>query len=338
MIKNAKQVIKYSFNSIKNIIQRPIIVLLYHRVIDLEFDPQLLSVSVENFHEQLLYLKENYEILRLEDEWVKKDKPAIVITFDDGYADNYQNALPILEDLKIPATFFITTGMIGSDKEFWWDSLERLILIPKEFPSEIELQVNGKTHSWNMSSNNTRINSTEWNVLSEYELSSRCQFYKDLHILLKPLSNKERSKVLTAIANKSSQQEKVRSSHRTLSRDELVSMASSDCVTIGAHTRSHSQLSNLNILDQKDEILTSKQTIEKWLKQPVSVFAYPYGTKADYNLHSISICRKAKFLKVASNYPGQLHSWTNPMQIPRQIVRNWDLGEFQNKLNSFINN
>ena len=55
MLTHVKRSIKYSLNSVKNIIQQPIIVLLYHRVIDLDFDPQLLSVSVSNFREQLLF-------------------------------------------------------------------------------------------------------------------------------------------------------------------------------------------------------------------------------------------------------------------------------------------
>ena len=194
--------LKYSFQKVLNIIERPIIVLLYHRVADIGFDPQLLSVSINNFREQLLFIKNNYEIFRFEDDYVKRNQPAIIITFDDGYADNYQNALPILEELEIPATFFITTGRIDSDREFWWDDLERLILIPLELPPKIELEIKGEQHIWDLSINNSNITDKAWNVLSKYEPSFRCQFYKDLHILLKPLGYQERNDILSELAEK----------------------------------------------------------------------------------------------------------------------------------------
>ena len=335
MINCTKKLLKYSLNYLKNTIQQPIIVLLYHRVADLSFDPQLLSVSIHNFREQLLFLKRNYEILRFEDEWVKNDQPTIMITFDDGYADNYQNVLPILEELKIPATFFISTGMVGSDREFWWDDLERLILIPDEYPSEMELHINGKNYTWNLSFN-VKICDDEWDVLSEYVPSSRCQLYKDLHCLLKSLHHEQRNTVLSMIAETTNQKEHGRLTHRALTKAELVLLASSEFVTIGAHTCTHPQLSGLNSEEQEEEILISKITLEKWLNKTISVFSYPFGSRADYDINSVSVCRRLKFIKVASNNPGQYHSWTDPMQIPRQIVRDWDSDKFQINMDSFL--
>ena len=72
------------------------------------------------------YLKENFKIIPLvqlvQDIKTKKiPNNSIVITFDDGYADNLYNALPILQGLNIPATIFITAGHVGSNKPFYWD-------------------------------------------------------------------------------------------------------------------------------------------------------------------------------------------------------------------------
>ena len=115
-------------------------------------------------------------------------------------------------------------------------------------------------------------------------------------------------------------------------------MAASDYVTIGAHTRTHPQLSNLNFNGQKQEILSSKETLEKLLKQSVSVFAYPFGGKADYDMNSVSICRQLNFSKVVSSFPGQFHSWTDSMQIPRQVVRDWNINTFRKQINYFLTN
>jgi peptidoglycan/xylan/chitin deacetylase (PgdA/CDA1 family) len=74
-------------------------------------------------------------------------RSAIVVTFDDGYADNLCNAKPLLRRHEIPATVFMTTDILGSPKEFWQDDLERICLHPGVLPETLRLTINGKT--WN---------------------------------------------------------------------------------------------------------------------------------------------------------------------------------------------
>lgn len=102
------------------------IILLYHRVESAKNDPHQLCVSPKNFYEQIRFLKENFRVVPLvqlaKEVCSKKLKnKTVAITFDDGYADNLYNALPILLEHNIPATIFITAGHIGSDKPFYWD-------------------------------------------------------------------------------------------------------------------------------------------------------------------------------------------------------------------------
>ena len=113
--------------------QRKCVVLIYHRVKDLEVDTQMLAVSPNHFEKQIEYLKANYKILSLQELISclnKKRIPnkSVVITFDDGYADNLHEAAPVLVKYNIPATIFISSGMIDSNLEFWWDSLEYIFL------------------------------------------------------------------------------------------------------------------------------------------------------------------------------------------------------------------
>ncbi len=117
---------------IRNILAPTAHILLYHRVATVKEDPHLLCVSPENFRAQIKFLKENFKIIPLvklvqDVREGKVEKNSIVITFDDGYVDNLYNALPILEEFKVPATIFLTTGYIcppapvNPNKAFRWE-------------------------------------------------------------------------------------------------------------------------------------------------------------------------------------------------------------------------
>lgn len=100
-------------------------ILLYHRVAESKNDPHLLCVSPENFREQVKFLEENFKVISLTQlvQDIKNDgikKNSFVITFDDGYADNLRDALPVLKKFKVPATIFTTVGRIGQS-HFYWD-------------------------------------------------------------------------------------------------------------------------------------------------------------------------------------------------------------------------
>ncbi len=107
------------------------IVLLYHRVARTPYDPWELCVTPEHFAEHLEVLR-RWRRMRLDQvrtsRWrIRREEPAVAITFDDGYADNLHEAARLLERFDTPATFFISTGYVGSGREFWWDELERIL-------------------------------------------------------------------------------------------------------------------------------------------------------------------------------------------------------------------
>jgi peptidoglycan/xylan/chitin deacetylase (PgdA/CDA1 family) len=88
-----------------------------------------MSVSIDNFEKQVRFLKRNFRLLSAEelmdfnvpDGYKNKGQKACLITFDDGYEDNYSNALPILRKYSCPAIFFISSGLIGNDQQFAHD-------------------------------------------------------------------------------------------------------------------------------------------------------------------------------------------------------------------------
>lgn len=306
-------------NRILNIIDKPVVVLIYHRVTDLPNDPQLLAVSPENFSAQMRYLRDNFPVLRFEADWGRITEPSVIVTFDDGYADNFLEALPILESVGIPATFFISTDVIGSTTEFWWDELERLILGTDIRPERCRLNGNRRNMVWETGDSVQRLT-----------------FYRELHPLLRRLTSAEREAWIEQLRSWAGCDLVGRSTHRALSIAELKAGATSEWVTVGAHGVTHTRLSNLAPAEQRYEIMQSKQRLEELCEKEITVFSYPFGCRRDYDRTTLGICRDAGFRRVAANFPGQVHRWSDPLQIPRQLVRNWPLDQFMEKLNGFF--
>ena len=115
-------------------------ILAYHRVLSIEdedafeFDLDLVSASVEQFRAQMDWLKRRYQPIRFREvveAWTQGrplPRKSVIVTFDDGYDDNYRIAFPILRELGIPATFFVSTGHVDSALAFTYDWLVHMLL------------------------------------------------------------------------------------------------------------------------------------------------------------------------------------------------------------------
>jgi len=318
MLRAASHYVRSIKNRALNMFDPPVIVLIYHRVTTLPTDPQLLAVTSDNFRKQMKFLKENFPVLRFEDDWSDIKEPSVAITFDDGYADNALEVLPILEEVGVPATFFVSTGTIGTKREFWWDELERIILGEWSFPPFFKL-IDSKF-------------GREWPTATT---SDRYSMYKEMHPLMKKVDYLIREGWLNQLRLWANADEHGRETHRPMTVEELRRLGISKWVTIGAHTVNHISLSILSYDRQREEIMGSKEQLEKWIGREVKVFSYPFGTKGDYNRDSVRICREAGFSRAASNFPGQAHSWIDPYQIPRLLVRNWPVVVFREKMDMF---
>lgn len=314
----ARSLLCTPYKRLLNRIDPPVIVLVYHRVARLTSDPEMLAVTPDNFHAQMLYLKETFPVVRFDEEWTKASRPAVAITFDDGYADNALEALPILEEVGVPATFFVSTGTIGTDTEFWWHELERIILEKQSLPSRFTLEDGSCGRSWPTGS-----------------LRERQKFYRGIVRLMNDADAGHRNNWLAQVRRWAQTGKETANTHRAMTVDELRLLAGSSEVTIGAHTVTHTRLSSLSLEAQREEIEASKKQLEAWLGRGISTFSYPFGLRSDYTKQSIALCRQAGFTRAAANFPGQAHRWTDPYQIPRHLVRNWPVERFTIKLREF---
>lgn len=111
---------------------RHALILLYHRVTHLPNDRWSIAVTPEHFEEHMALVRRRSNVVPLSGLDAALAAPnartmTIAVTFDDGYADNLYEALPILQRHDVPATVFVASDPIVRAREFWWDDLERLV-------------------------------------------------------------------------------------------------------------------------------------------------------------------------------------------------------------------
>ncbi len=231
------------------------------------------GVTQERFEAQMRFLREKMQPVSLQEivDFVTGRKQvkerAVSVMFDDGYMDNYLNAFPVLKRYAIPATIFLTTGYINSNSTFWWDRVgEILKRTPRAYVKlqDIRNLLNG---DGNRVPDIIYLNSQDrkneaWELLTK--LLRRC----------KPDHVKEAIDFLE-------QQLEVESEasshlHRLLRWDQVREM-SRNGIDFGAHTVTHPLLSHVSQSEFRNQILSSKMTIEEHIGRPVTSFAYPYG-------------------------------------------------------------
>jgi len=255
---------------------------------------------------------------------------AIVVTFDDGYEDNYLNAYPILEKLNMPATIFVSSGYSGTKREFWWDELDRLILVKDSLPDEIDIELGGKKHNW-------KVLTSVGSVNVDDDLSSPHDIYTDLCARFQSLSAEEVDEGIGQLRELTNDDGEARLANIPLSKEQLRSLSRGGLIEIGAHTRSHINLAVQTANRQWDEIEGSKNDLEKILGKSIESFSYPFGTLDHYTDMSIGCVKDVGFKNALSNYTGNVTRFTSLYEIPRRMVRNWDDIVFQEMLEGYYN-
>ncbi len=301
------------------------LILLYHRVTTLDSDPQFLSVTPGHFAEHLEVLHRQYRPTTLSEIATDKgaSENAVAITFDDGYADNQQEALPVLTAAEWPATIFVQAGQIGQEREFWWDELERVFLRTAKLPGHLRLNVCGAERIWQMGDCN-RPCDPDWNVLHGENMTDRQSVYVELAALLKIMEDAERERVLGELRVWAGLPSAGRPSHRSLDEKQLCALAASRNIEIGAHTMSHPSLASIPLTSQQTEIAKSKSTIETMIGKPVLSFSYPFGGRGDFCEDTMRLVSDAGFDLACANFPGVVGHPSDRYQLPRVLVRDWD--------------
>lgn len=297
-------------------IRRAPIVLLYHRVVDLDADPQELAVAPANFRAQLSVLKDVTTPVPLA-EAAGDRTPRSVITFDDGYEDNALFAVPALEESGTPATFFITSGGIGTEFEMWWDRLEALMHHPTPGVPVLELDSHG-----------IRL----WSDVRDE--AGRARTYWALFWRLRPLPVDAIRSVLDEVESILDVTVAPRRSHRMMGLEQLRGVSESG-FEIGAHTVSHPFLSAQPVAVQRRETADCKAALEDMTGAPVKSFSYPFGGPDAVSAQTVQHVQSAGYARaclVGRHSPAGI----TELETPRQVVGNWTGDEFERRLRAWL--
>jgi peptidoglycan/xylan/chitin deacetylase (PgdA/CDA1 family) len=297
-----------------------VVILMYHQVIERSSDPWNLCVSPRHFAEQLKILKQNYPILSLHDLLIslknaRLPKRGVVLTFDDGYADNLWNAKPLLEKYEVPGTVFVASGSIDN-KGFWWDDLERALLQPKKLPKSLQLNVQGQSYDWPTTN-----------------LNQRQHAYLAIHRIIKPLKVSDRNQVITDLFVWADADKMERSDYRPLTTAELIQLSQCEFIDVGAHTVTHASLSILSKADQIAEIDGSRQKLIAILGDRVDTFSYPYG---NFTSDTVDIVKASGFKMALTCETNAVEVGANQFQLGRFEVGNWEGEKFRQYLHEFF--
>jgi peptidoglycan/xylan/chitin deacetylase (PgdA/CDA1 family) len=221
---------------------------------------------------------------------------ALSITFDDGYADNHNHALPVLQALGLSATFFIATGFIGGGR-MWNDtaveSIRRCTL------SELDLR------------------DLDLVSVDKLDLSDIVARRKSLARLLdatKYLPPRQRDDVVAMVSKRAAVH---LPDDLMMSREQLQAMAKSGMV-LGAHTVNHPILAKIDDGTARTEILVSRCQLQEWLQRDVTLFAYPNGRpELDYLPRDVALAQELGFQAAVSTSPGANDASTSLFELRR---------------------
>lgn len=276
-----------------------IVGLNYHRIGNgtrTIFDRGLYSATAEELDAQVRWLKANFDIIAPRDiDFVVRVKRGrhVILTFDDGYADNYLHAFPILKSHGVTAAFFIATGFIDEPRLPWWDEIAWMVRTSKQSGVEIPGYIDQRV---------------------AYDEPEREQAVRALLRTYKKLTDGRTTEFLEAAgkATGTGRPPKDVIDLRTIwmSWDQIREMHAAG-MTIGGHTVHHPVLSRLSREEQAKEIATCERRLKEELGIPMQTFAYPVGSRDAFNADSRDCLRERGVLSAFSYYGGmsRLSEW-----------------------------
>ncbi len=305
------------------------VILMYHRIAVEPLDPWQLCVTPATLAGQLDGLRAHCRVIPLrqlagELRDGRLVRRSVAISFDDGYADNLLAAEPLLRERTLPATFFLTTATLGSEREFWWDELERLLMRPDALPAVLRIRLEGEDRTYTAGRAAAPCDPVgESRGVKPWKAAagSRLAFYYQVWDSLRSLEDPVRRQALEQLRAQLDLPEAPGSARRTLTHAEVGRLAASAVADIGAHSVTHAAFSRRTPEQQRWEMQKSRQDLESMLGREIPGFAYPFG---DFGPESAGLAREAGFEFACTTEEAPISSATSAHLMPRVAVEECD--------------
>ena len=310
------------------------VILMYHRVADIDVDPWGLAVTPDHFDRHLEILRASRQPFSMSEFVVRAQRgtlpdDAVAVTFDDGYVDSLRQAKPRLEAAAIPATLFLATSFVGQATEYWWDALARCVL---ERSEALDGEVMLGDERWRLAlaaSGDPLGESSSWRAW-DAPRTERQRLYLGLWQRLRQLPAAEREVAMSRIRAIAG----AMPSHREslpMTALEVGELAASGLVEVGGHTATHPVLPTLSPMGRRLEILEGKHACERLTNRTAVGFAYPHGA---YDLDSQAAVQECGFQWACSTESRAVDPTSGKYALPRLPVLDWNASSFERALRS----
>jgi peptidoglycan/xylan/chitin deacetylase (PgdA/CDA1 family) len=292
---------------LKTFQQNKLIIFNYHRIRDNNkpelFDDGLFGPDAERFEQEMKWIKKETRILSEEEliDIIYHKKPikeiCSMITFDDGYRDNFDIAYPILKKLNIPAMFFIPTYQLSERQVGWWDIVAYLI-------------------------KNTTLSRFKFQQ-NDYHINDPKNLIKKFISEIKSIKSEEVENYISNLANalKLPLPDKELQSSELMTWDQ-VKILSDNGMAIGSHSHDHSILSKQDGKTLEKQLKKSVDILESVLGKEIKSIAYPVGGYDHFNSETKTVTKDIGF-KLGFSYLTGINQWgeVDPFDVKRMRLQ-----------------
>ncbi|HEU0046386.1 MAG TPA: polysaccharide deacetylase family protein [Nitrososphaera sp.] len=290
-------------------------ILTFHRLTR-QRDPFFPGLPVEVFARQVEFLAGNYtlvdlaELIRQLERGKSIPKNAVVLTFDDGYRDNYELAFPVLRRYQIPATIFLTTAFVSEQDILWNDKV--CFALKHTKCTEMTVNCDGERHFW------------------LHTIEQRLAAAKEMLWYLFHIAHTHKLAFIDQLLTQLDIHDFGELWESMLTWGQIRHMKQNG-VNFGAHTVTHPVLSRLPLEQAREEVQRSKRDIEREIDGPVDLFAYPVGRPLDFNEDLKTLVRELGFKAAVTTVFGTNTAETDRYALHRVGPDEEDLAVFASK-------
>jgi peptidoglycan/xylan/chitin deacetylase (PgdA/CDA1 family) len=280
---------------------------MYHTVVRRALEvEEFCFIREEEFRQQLEALRRRFRLVHLEEgarllAAGELSEPAVALTFDDGFLDNFEVVYPLLTAARAPATIFVCTDLLDTTRALWYCRLHGALM-------------------------RTTSNQVRWDG-RRYDLDgarararASIRLKKQLKRLRHPELESAVDEIVRVLLPSAGASEEEDPRFRLLTRAAMREMSRDGLIELGAHTGSHAILAKLSAAEQRDEVERSLREVSTVTGEPCRLFAYPNGSFADYDASTIAILREAGVTVAVTAEKGLNDGSTPPLELLRYPI------------------